>query len=143
MNLWTSCSITVHFSRRLQNSFVYRYMTSVARQNIVWRHNLRHNARTALRRRSSCCSRASWKPLYVGWACTPTISRPTTIPARSDRRPLPVADLPIFVVLRNAYPGLREGKGFIYRLYRDSSPKRSGMDHTVLPANYTIPASIS
>jgi len=53
------------------------------------------------------------------------------------------ADLPIFVVLRNAYPGLWEGKGFIYRLYRDSSPKRSGMDHTVLPANYTIPASIS
>jgi len=29
-------------------------------------------------------------------------------------------------------------RGLIYRFYRDSSPRRSGMDHTVLLANYTV-----
>ena len=39
-----------------------------------------------------------------------------------------------------------KGSGFIQRLYCStgtSHSRRSGTDHTVLPANYTVPASTS
>jgi len=42
------------------------------------------------------------------------------------------------------YKGKGDGSGFIQRLYYSTShSKRSGTYHTMLPANYTVPASTS